>query len=186
MDLFWEAQHASTGMVALDRSPPLHGSASFPWDPSKGIYILNAHHGLHCLVGSPISCLAGLSADPTQKAIYFALRDYESGRQPLTPLSHLTHCLVTLREDVRCFADDTPRGSIDWDVNDGESHLQYRQCRDWDRLEAWATDHSTCFKKAAVGDPISGTLEEWTFCPEKSPYRDVVDEWLRIHKKGGK
>jgi hypothetical protein len=29
-------------------------SQPFPWDDSKGIYLLHGHHNLHCVVSVPI------------------------------------------------------------------------------------------------------------------------------------
>lgn len=44
------------GAVALSddwvRSKDLPEAQRFPWDHSKGVYILNGFHNMHCLVGS--------------------------------------------------------------------------------------------------------------------------------------
>lgn len=53
-DEAWEAIDFNAGMVAIDDKEanelgiPL--SQRFPWDESKGIYLINGYHNLHCLV----------------------------------------------------------------------------------------------------------------------------------------
>lgn len=50
----WEAIHPSHGMVALDRNwareHHLPDSMYLPDDHSKGVYLLESYHYLHCLV----------------------------------------------------------------------------------------------------------------------------------------
>ena len=54
-DRRWEALDISEGIiampdrVALNYDLPL--SERFPWDQTKGVYLLEAHHNIHCLVG---------------------------------------------------------------------------------------------------------------------------------------
>ena len=55
-DLMWEAINIDDGMVALpddlvaEKGLPV--AQRFPWDSSKGIYLLNGYHNLHCVVSS--------------------------------------------------------------------------------------------------------------------------------------
>lgn len=55
----WDDINIDVGMVALpEEFVAAHGlpiAQRFPWDRSKGIYLLNGHHNLHCIVSSPIS-----------------------------------------------------------------------------------------------------------------------------------
>ena len=50
----WKTIDEDSGVVALDNSfTQAHGlpqSQRFPWDKSKGLYLLNGYHNLHCLV----------------------------------------------------------------------------------------------------------------------------------------
>lgn len=50
----WDAISVDNGTVALDdsyvASMGLLVSQRFPWDNSKGLYLLNGYHSLHCLV----------------------------------------------------------------------------------------------------------------------------------------
>ena len=50
----WDSQTSDTGLVALTddyvASMNLPQAQRFPWDATKGIYFLQGHHNLHCLV----------------------------------------------------------------------------------------------------------------------------------------
>ena len=54
----WDGVKIDLGLVALSdafvEEHALLPSQRFPWDASKGIYVINAYHNLHCLVsGNP-------------------------------------------------------------------------------------------------------------------------------------
>ena len=61
-DHVWKNLNVDAGVVALSdeysESMGLHSSQRFPWDDKKGIYHLNAYHGLHCLVSQTLLKLA--------------------------------------------------------------------------------------------------------------------------------
>ena len=50
----WDAINFDVGMVALPydwtESKDLPRAQPFPWDHDQGLYVLNGHHALHCLV----------------------------------------------------------------------------------------------------------------------------------------
>lgn len=50
----WEDISFDAGMVALDHtwaeSKGIPRAQDFPWDKSKGLFVLNGYHSLHCLV----------------------------------------------------------------------------------------------------------------------------------------
>jgi hypothetical protein len=52
----WDAIDFDSGFIALDydyaAAKKLPKSQPFPWDDTKGIYLINAYHSLHCLVGT--------------------------------------------------------------------------------------------------------------------------------------
>lgn len=56
-DAAWGAPEleTETGLVALSdkyvRSKGLLRAQRWPWDHSKGIYVINGFHNLHCIVG---------------------------------------------------------------------------------------------------------------------------------------
>lgn len=53
-DRAWDAISIDNGSIALDfayvQKMGLPPAQPFPWDATKGIYILNGYHGIHCLV----------------------------------------------------------------------------------------------------------------------------------------
>ena len=53
-DKLWEDINIDSGIIALSdeyaRSKGLPKARRFPWDQSKGLYILQGYHELHCLV----------------------------------------------------------------------------------------------------------------------------------------
>ena len=55
-DELWKALAPNVGMVAVDNDfggkMDLYATGQFPWDQSKGVYMLEGYHSLHCLVGS--------------------------------------------------------------------------------------------------------------------------------------
>jgi hypothetical protein len=60
-DAVWEAIDTSPNTISLDkdytRKHNLADSIPFPWDQSKGLYIVKAFHHMHCLVHSKPSRL---------------------------------------------------------------------------------------------------------------------------------
>ncbi|RDI86255.1 hypothetical protein Vi05172_g3669 [Venturia inaequalis] len=63
---------------------------------------------------------------------------------------------------------------------------QTRQCRDWEGLNRFRLENSACFKDLGAARHKTPMIEEWQFCPEDSPYKKVVDEYLAQKKKGSK
>ena len=49
-DKLWYSMDVDKGFIVLPSDLHLGNTDPFPWDSSKGVYILNAYHGLHCLV----------------------------------------------------------------------------------------------------------------------------------------
>lgn len=60
-DRAWDAINIDNGSLALDyayiEKMGLPRAQPFPWDGTKGIYLLNGYHGMHCLVRSPAPIL---------------------------------------------------------------------------------------------------------------------------------
>lgn len=83
---------------------------------------------------------------------------------------HVSHCIESLRQDIICNADDTPRygGLVGGQTAEG----QFRMCKDFSRLAAWAKEHTGCHRH----DVSIPTLERYRFCPEGTPYMDKVRE----------
>lgn len=155
----WESLEYDLGSVALTHefaaSKGLPPAQAFPWDESKGIYFLNAYHGLHCL--------------KVMRRSVLQLRD----NVPLSaPLEHTLHCFNALRQDIICAADDTPRKtSFDHPGNIGVG--QERTCRSWEKLEKWAKERWACWKDINDSESID-TLLRYRYCPEGSPYYERI------------
>ncbi|MCJ1278463.1 hypothetical protein MMC21_006280 [Puttea exsequens] len=161
-DKLWSEIDIDSGVIALPDSyvseKGLPEAMRFPWDNSKGIYFVNAYHNLHCL-----------------KKIYRALNEYDRGLPQSGSFPHIVHCLDALRQDVICHADDTPRYAVlkkETPTGGG----QYRQCRDWAELDAWAKEMTACWRYVNSTDPNTDQLERFKYCPEGSPYLEKAKQ----------
>jgi hypothetical protein len=181
-DANWDAIDTNPMAVSLHddfaKDVGLGPSTRFPWDTERSIYYIKGFHDLHCLV-SPPSLRYAARPLTAQKLIRKAIvsKHNQDGRN--FTLSHLFHCLDGLRQDIMCTADDTPMPAlVAHHVGDG----QLRQCRDWDKLTAWATrlDQHACH---AFDDyrEATNTLEVFAHCPPDSPYRPVMEAYFEYH-----
>ncbi|TVY81904.1 Phenylalanine aminomutase (L-beta-phenylalanine forming) [Lachnellula suecica] len=166
----WEAPEMlqTVGMVALSdeyvMSKGLPEAMRWPWDDSKSIYILNSFHTLHCLA---------ILRKIIQKAY--------DGRIPDSSIEHSWHCIDAIREEIMCYADDTPRYTGRFNAEkDSKDYLpipglgQTRTCNDWNGLVEWANERSACYKYINGSDPDFPTLERYKFCPDGSePWLDM-------------
>ncbi|TVY43228.1 Phenylalanine aminomutase (L-beta-phenylalanine forming) [Lachnellula occidentalis] len=174
-DRLWNALDVSAGSIAIpDDEARLLGlppSARLPWDQSVGIYLLGAFHQVHCL-----------------KSIYLYMTAKERNESTHLEFEHMVHCLDSLLQDAFCNADDFP-----WMVLPPEPWRQHyplyqeRQCKSWDKLIDWASGYNACYHfdnvTDAQGRPIpDGTIEHYLFCPEGSPYRPRMEEYLLTHE----
>lgn len=100
-----------------------------------------------------------------------ALMEFRDGKAQTWPLEHVTHCLHTLREDVVCSADDTPRyaGHLHAQAN-ATSFVtgigQNRMCRDWSKLVEFSLAHSACYERPL--DHYVPLLDRYKHCPDGS------------------
>lgn len=88
------------------------------------------------------------------------------------------HCLDKLRQDVLCYADDTPMytsTNVVADSGDGQT----RQCRDWSKLEQWAVDNTACYVHINETTGVDNMLERFKYCPKGTP------EAARVRKHFG-
>ena len=91
------------------------------------------------------------------------------------PWGHVIHCVDTLRQDIICNADDTPRYSTESRVPE-TGVGQVRMCRSWDKLEQWARQYNACYKfvnQTARDFPI---VQRFVYCPKGSPYKKEVEK----------
>lgn len=130
----------------------------WPWDHSKGFYVLTAGHELHCLQ---------LLRTTINEA-------YDHDRRPSGwPRGHTMHCLEYLLQNVMCTADDTPMYDGRLHANAHEFHPiagqgEIRMCRDWNKLKAWANVRSACYDPYRRGDPNVKEVDRYKFCPDGS------------------
>ncbi|KAI1801823.1 hypothetical protein F4811DRAFT_532470 [Daldinia bambusicola] len=163
-DQLWHSINVDYGVVALsDAWAARHGlraAQRFPWDPTKGIYILHGFHNLHCL-----------------KVIHMSLSEHRRGATQSRSRHHVDHCLDALRRQVLCDADDTPRAT-DRRREVVSGLLQHRKCRSWKQLEDWARQHTACYKHPE--DPErdgSRNLHRFKHCPPGTGYV-VTDDYV--------
>jgi len=167
-DELWQAINIDDGMIALPddfvRDTGLPVSQRFPWDESKGIYLLHGHHNLHCV-----------------RSVYISLMEYRKGLPQTRNFRHVIHCLDALRRDVICNADDTPRFTTDDDVPE-TGHNQPRKCRSWDKLEQWAAQYNACYRY--INETLTPSefpqIQRFVWCREGSPYKAEVEKYFNV------
>ena len=95
-DEVWKTINIDDGMIALpddfirDRGLPV--SQRFPWDESKGIYLLHGYHNLHCVVSSALLNRWSWRCNTNKVSIRIAQRIYRPhrispGHTPVAELS---------------------------------------------------------------------------------------------------
>jgi hypothetical protein len=124
---------------------------------------------LHCRSLMNFFELLLLTSD--QKVLRETLFQAYDGKPLSYPLEHTAHCLNVLRDDVMCNSDDTPRYTGRFNAEKGKEHPtsgvgQVRMCNDWNKLRAWANEHSGCYKPINKSNPDFPTIERYKFCPD--------------------
>lgn len=182
MESAWDDIDTNAVAIALDNNfakrVELSPSTQFPWDTDRSVYYVKGIHDLHCLVSGLLG-VHGHRLIIVQKLIRKAIVSKHNGRDQPFSLQHIYHCLDGIRQDIMCNADDTPMPApAAHHVGDG----QVRQCRDWDKLQAWATrpDQNACYKWDDYRE-ASNTLELFAFCPADSPYRAFQEAYFERH-----
>lgn len=164
-DRLWEDIDVDHGVVALsDTWAAEHGlrtAQRFPWDQSKGIYILHGFHNLHCL-----------------KIIHISLSEYHRELPQSRSRHHIDHCMDALRRQVLCDADDTPRAT-DRRREVVSGLFQHRKCRSWEALEDFAKQHTACYRRPEHPMENESKLERFKHCPPGSGY-EVTDDYTPL------
>ncbi|KAI9712458.1 MAG: hypothetical protein M1820_001671 [Bogoriella megaspora] len=167
--IMWEKLEVSLGSVAIDlewaKQKGLPEAQKFPWDHSKGIYLLNGHHSLHCL----------------RKIRRWVTIAHHNGTQ-LDTYSHVVHCADLLLQNILCDADDTPIYTTA-SVKKDAGLNQQRQCRSWEALNAWAETQTACYAFINETQSVNSTLERYKYCPQGSPYADTMRSILGYPSK---
>ncbi|KAI1169513.1 hypothetical protein F4777DRAFT_572912 [Nemania sp. FL0916] len=168
----WESMDSSAGEISIDRewadAHNLPKSAPFFWDEGRQIYLLNAHHSLHCM-----------------RKVRRALVLYNYNRPQLDSYTHLVHCMDHLMQNIICEADDTPfYTSTTSNITTGLG--QTRMCRSWDRLTDWAEENTACFAYINETQGVNDVIERFRYCPLGSPllepmrkYFGYASDWFR-------
>ncbi|KAL8715404.1 MAG: hypothetical protein Q9220_000737 [cf. Caloplaca sp. 1 TL-2023] len=162
----WHDINIDLGNIALDDSyaqsmgPPR--AQRFPWDPTKGVYLLNAHHNLHCM-----------------KSLRLAMIQFHTNTEQTVPWGHVLHCFDVLREEIICNADDTPRYT-GFQPDQASGLGQVRMCKDWTQLDAWSKAHTACWRYVGNSSaPGFRELDRYRFCPEGSPWQETAETaWI--------
>jgi hypothetical protein len=110
-----------------------------------------------------------------------AFLDYEEGRAVVVSSEHVYHCLDSLRQDISCYADDTPMPGPFQGA--GIGNAQTMQCRNLTKVFEWATtpERGACFHAGNDFRHVLHNLERHAFCPENSQYSPVVKEYFEKH-----
>ncbi|KAI2607963.1 hypothetical protein GGR54DRAFT_389785 [Hypoxylon sp. NC1633] len=168
----WESMDSSAGEISLDKdwaeAHNLPESAPFFWDEGRQIYLLNAHHSLHCM-----------------RKVRRAIVLYNYNRPQLDSYIHLVHCMDHLMQNIICEADDTPfYTSTTSNITTGLG--QTRMCRSWDRLTEWANDNTACFAYINETQGVNAVIERFRYCPRGSPllgpmrkYFGYAQDWFQ-------
>lgn len=87
-------------------------------------------------------------------------------------MGHLSHCLLLLRNEITCKADDTLLYTGHYHVLgnktefDPPGHGQTRVCRDFSKLIQFARDNSACYYRPI--EYYTPPLERYKYCPDGS------------------
>ncbi|KAL8950965.1 MAG: hypothetical protein Q9222_003026 [Ikaeria aurantiellina] len=153
----WGGINIDLGNIALDdsyaQSKGLPRAQRFPWDPTKGVYLLNAYHNLHCM--------------------------FHANTEQSVPWGHVLHCFDVLREEIMCNADDTPRYT-GFQPDQASGLGQARMCKDWTQLDAWSRAHTACWRYVGNSSaPGFRELDRYRFCPQGSPWKEMAETaWI--------
>lgn len=164
-DAAWGAPELEpwNNFVALDEdytiAVGLPHSQRWPWDSSKGTYIITSAHELHCVHVLRVTINQNQDRVPPEEQTWH--------------YGHLMHCLNLLRESVTCNADDTPlyTGHLHANANANASSAKagigsVKMCRDWNLLLEWSRARSACYRPVHWSDAEFPETERYKFCPD--------------------
>ncbi|ESZ99048.1 hypothetical protein SBOR_0582 [Sclerotinia borealis F-4128] len=117
----------------------------------------------------------------SKRTIYIAIDQYATGVSQSVNHQHVLHCLSTLRSEIICTADDTPRWTDSNGQKPGEG--QERTCRDWSKLEAYVEEHTGCFKYIKPEAHNMSELERMKYCPNNSKYLPMIRQYFDLPKE---
>ncbi|KAI9658189.1 MAG: hypothetical protein M1831_004036 [Alyxoria varia] len=163
--ILWESLGTSEGEISLDNAWAAHKglpeSAPFLWDEDRSIYLLNAHHSLHCM---------------RKVRRWVTLSNYN--RTQLDSYPHLVHCMDHVLQNILCEADDTPMYTSP-KHNASTGLGQQRMCRDWDKLVEWADSQSSCFGYINETQGVDAVIKRFRYCPEDSGFLKPMRRYFK-------
>ncbi|KAI9148253.1 Cyclochlorotine biosynthesis protein R [Paramyrothecium foliicola] len=142
----WDRIVPAFGFVAVNHTwaaeHNLPASMDLPSDDSKGVYIIDAYHQLHCLT-----------------IIRKTLTEIVLGKTPRVPIQHSMHCFDSLLQYVMC-GDSGDTLLYTWGRNEtGDGQL--RKCVDWNSRKKWARENTACY---ADGDHPIPLFDHFNHC----------------------
>ena len=163
-DQLWNDILPSHGFVAINRRSAAGSqypeSMYLPGDKSKGVYLLEAYHQLHCL-----------------KILHRTMRESLTGAEfTWKPGSHIEHCFDYLVQITMCNADTTPLYTFGDDTaGDGQVH----KCKDWNALREYSTENRACYRDTVedvlLGQHFGYCDDGWDGMEEPRRVERVVD-----------
>lgn len=57
---------------------------------------------------------------------------------------------------------------------------QKRQCRDWNKLKAWADLHNACYSYVNETQGVASQYDRYKWCPPGSPYAEKARSFLGL------
>lgn len=103
--------------------------------------------------------------------------EFDRGLDRSESIEHVLHCIDALRQDVPCYADDELRYTGSQPVGHSGTG-QFRQCRSWSKLDAWAQQNTACYRYIQPRNYSLNPLERFQSCAEGSPYAVKAKELL--------
>ncbi|KAI0158123.1 hypothetical protein GGR57DRAFT_459082 [Xylariaceae sp. FL1272] len=163
----WNGFLALDEHYAIDRDLP--HSQRWPWDHSKGVYIMTSSHELHCVR------VLRQSVNEDNDGVSQGMRTWE--------YPHLMHCLNVLRESVVCNADDTPLyiGRLHKNAHEQSPRAgtgTMKMCRDWNSLLKWSRARSACYRPVHWAEKGFSELDRYKSCPDGAKPWERVDNSL--------
>jgi len=142
----WDQIVPAFGFVAMDHiwaaEHNLPASMSLPSDSSKGVYIIDAYHQIHCLT-----------------IIRKTMMELSSGLPLSVPMQHSQHCFDSLLQYIMC-GNSGDTLLYTWGRNEtGDGQL--RRCIDWDSRKKWAHENTAC---CSDGDHPIPLFEHFNHC----------------------
>ena len=107
-----------------------------------------------------------------------AITGYERNNISTVDISHVYHCLDSMRQNTMCNPDDTPMPAPATGNAIGDN--QVLQCRSIEKLTEWVYqgERNACFQMVDEYGHIEHALEKYAFCAPDSPYYETMTSYF--------